>query len=507
MIVPFLSSLKSSNVNLSPLIQPPDAPVILNGCTNAWKLGAIIKDTGYFLIDAQIRAGKTIGGLFNFVQNPTTEKMLVTLDNAAGTDTELYYRASGAGSWTEIPGAETAWTVAGQKVEMVGFIGYCFFVGYNSTADTWLPVGSLTGTTFSTATNVTSMPQGKYIVRYRDRLYVLNVRYGAANYPYRIVASSIPVAGAITWSTSGDPTDTTGGFLDVDYSYQITGGSVNWDRLVVFTDYNAYLYDGSSFKQVWATGCVAHRTIKNHGAYMIWANSDGVWVSTGGQPQNISGEMVDFFRNSSSPTSWFAEITDEVYCIYLGSVTVNGRSYTNCELRFNIAVSTWEAREWAGSMAIYANYFSSGKKIRYMGNADGQVWQKAKYTDSTLVSGDAQATAGTGGTAIRAEFELAPIILNSLDQVKRLKSIIAYAERAQNVGLYARIIDKNSRVLMPYKPLGRLTQYINSFDVNVDDGVIIQISGSEYSTAPYFSFLGYALDIESEGEILKPTYK
>ncbi len=44
---------------------------------------------------------------------------------------------------------------------------------------------------------------------------------------------------------------------------------------------------------------------------------------------------------------------------------------------------------------------------------------------------------------------------------------------------------KNVRVLTPYKPLGKLTKYINSFDVNVDKGVFIQIAGSESSMLPY----------------------
>ena len=63
-----------------------------------------------------------------------------------------------------------------------------------------------------------------------------------------------------------------------DDGEQITGLSTNWDRLVVFTEHNAYMYDQSIWKQAFAYGCSAHRTIQNHGAYMIWANYDGVWM-------------------------------------------------------------------------------------------------------------------------------------------------------------------------------------------------------------------------------------
>jgi len=248
---------------------------------------------------------------------------------------------------------------------------------------------------------------------------------------------------------------------------------------------------------------------------MFWANSDGVWVSTGGQPQNISGEVIDFFRNSSDPTAWFAEIVDEQYCIYLGSVTVNGYTYSNCELRFNIPISTWEWRTFYESMAIYARYISSGKQRRYMGDTTGTVWNKGKYTDSTLVSADSQTTAGTGGNPINATFELAPVFfdvaqtngsINPLSDVKNIRNIIAYAERAQGVALSARAVDRYTRILTPYMPLGKLTEYVNTFQTKVKDGVLLQIQGNEYSTAPYFSFYGFALDIDKHGAVPKPTY-
>lgn len=507
MNIPFFSFLKSANTNISPFIQPQDQPSVLNGVTNSWKLGALTKDTGYSIIDAQIQANKSITGMFHFVQNPSTEKMLVTVDDSTSDDTQLFYRANGAGSWTEIGAAETAWAnVAGCNVEMANFIGYCFFVGY-SAVDGFLPVGSLTGTTFSTSTNVTSMPQAKYIVNYRDRLYALNVKYGGTEYPYRIVCSSPPSAGAITWSTSGSPTSSTGGFLDVSFNLEITGGAENWDRLMIFTNRSAYFYDQTQFKKIWDQGCSNHRTICTEGAYMIWVNGKGVWVSTGGQPQNIAGEVIDFIRNGN-PANFFAEIVDEVYHLYVGTVTVNGVTYTNCVLKFNIPISTWEWREYANNMTVFEKYLNSSRQERlYMGDTTGKVWDKGKYTDATLVSGDAQTTAGTGGTDISANFELAPIVLNNYSDVKVVKNIIAYSERAQGLKLKMRVIDKNTRILTPYRPIGELTHFINSFQVNVDKGCVIQIAGAESSTNPYFSFYGFDLEVEKYSKTLKPSKK
>ncbi len=486
MIVPVKSVTKSSNVNLSPLLFGSDQPYLMNGCKNSWQVGKITKDTGYSIVDAQIHSGKSVLGLYNFRQVPGTEKMLATLNDATGTDTELWYLIA-AGSWTEIPAAQTAWaSIIGVNVEMESFIGYCFFVGYNGTA--FLPVGSLTGTTFSTVTNVTSMPQGKFIKRYNGQLFVANCKSAGTTYPFRIYKSSFPSAGAITWTVATD-------FLDVDYSEEITGMTTAFGNLIVFTEYQCYFYDGSRWEPQWAYGCSAHRTIKNHGPYMFWANSDGVWVSTSGQPQNISGEIEDLFK-AGNPRNMFSEIIDEEYHIYLGNITSKGVSYANCEAVFNIGKSIWYIRELHDTMTSYAKYNNSGKMYLYMGTSSGQIMNKGKYTDATLLKSD-------NGSDISSQFELAPFHLNSIDKFKKLNGIIAYADRAQGLKLKARVVDKTSQVLMPYKPIGELTKFINPFDIDVEDGVILQIMGTESGQSEYFSFLGYALDVSITGNIPK----
>jgi hypothetical protein len=487
MIAPFYAFLKGENNNISPLIQPSDQPSMLDSCNNTYKIGAILKDTGYAIQGAQIEDNKSILGLYNFIQAPGTEKMLATVDDATSDDTQLFYKI-GSGDWTEIAGAETAWANhAGIDVNMESFIGYCFFVGYGAT-DGFIPSCSLTGTTFSTSACVTSMPEAKYITRYRDRLYVANCNIGSTTYPYRVYFSSVPSVGAITWTVATD-------YFDVDYSDEITGIVENWDRLMIFTDYKAYFYDQSQKKKLWQCGCSAHRTIKNSGAYTIWANGDGVWISTGGQPQNIAGEIMSFIR-AGNPKAWFGEMVDEEYWLHLGNVTVDGVSYANCVKIYNIPLNAWRTRELGDVAKTFAKCNVSGKQYLWIGDNDGNVFQKGKYTDASLVSSD-------NTKAIASNFELAPIHLQSIDKLKAVKAIIAYSERAQGLNLQARVLDKNARVLMPYKPLGQLTKFINSFDVNMEGGVFIQIAGSESSTLPYWSFYGFALDVELESRILK----
>lgn len=488
MLIPIKSITRGSNTNVSPLIHPIDAPYLLNGCTNTWKIGAITKDTGYSIVDAQMESGKSIKGLFNFRQIPGTEKMLATVDDATSDDTQLFYRANGAGSWTEIAGAETAWAnFANINVEMEAFIGYCFFVGYGAT-DGFLPVLSLTGTTTSTTVNVTNMPQAKFIKRFNGQLYVANCRSAATNYPFRVYNSSFPSAGAITWTVATD-------FKDVDYSEEITGMEEAWGKLVVFTEYQTYFYDLSTWRAVWSQGCSAHRTIKKKGPYMLWCDFDGVWASTGGQPQNISGEIYSLYK-AGNPRNYFAEIVDEQYYLYLGTITVGDTTYTNLVAVFDIGKSIWWVREMGQQMTTFAQYNDSGIKRLYMGTANGQVMNKGKYTDATLLKSD-------NGSDISSSFELAPFHLDALDRFKSLESIVTYADKPGGIKLYGRVIDSNSRITTPYVPLGEITKYIETFDVDLDPGVLLQIMGQETGQREYWSFLGYAINVELDSKIPK----
>jgi len=493
MIYSNLQNLRGMNSQVSPFLQPDDSPVNINNADHAEEYGTLIKDLGYFRVGDQLEANKSITGLYNFRQTGA-EKILATVNNAAGTNMTLKY--NNAGTWTDIA-LGAAWDgFEDSKVEMEAFLNYCFFLGYDSTDDVFLPVGSLTGTTFSTTTNVTDMPQGKFIIRYRDRLYVLNCKYGGVEYPFRVVSSSVPVGGGITWTPATD-------FLDVDYSEQLTGAGANWDRLVAFTERTAYFYDQSTWKRTWETGCSAHRTIKNSGQFMFWVNYDGMYLSTGGQPQNIGGPVLKYIQ-AGNPRDFFSVVVGEKYYTYVGNVTVDGQSYSNCVIVYDIPTETFKIKELYNSLTAFANFMdSTGIPRLYKGATTGDVWQKSEYFDSTLYNADAVVAGVDTGHAIHADVEFAPIKMGEINMKYNVKTLIAYAEKAQGVMLSMRSLDKNLRALTPYKKVGQLTQYVNKFDINVDKGPLLQVRLSEYSKLPAFKFYGFTLDGDPYSKILK----
>lgn len=488
------SHLHGANVHVSPFLMTEQSLSILNGCNVSYELGAILKDTGYARAMTVGESGKSITGAFDFIQQPGTQKFLYTVNDATDDDTQLFY--NNAGTSTEIAAAETAWAnFANINVEMESFIGYTFFVGYGAT-DGFLPVGSLTGTTFSTSAQVTDMAQGKYIVRYRDRLYVLNSKSGGTAYPFRVYFSSVPSAGSITWTPATD-------FFDLDYSDEIKGGAENWDLLVIFTQDKAYYYNQQAVKTLFWQGCSSHRTIKNNGVEMYFVNRKGVYVSRGGgEPQNISGPIQDFIRNGNT-ANMFAEMIEEEYHLYMGNVTVKGRAYANVKATFNVPLQSWRWRELGHTMSIFAKYndISNDSERLYMGSTSGVIYDKSKYTDTTIYSSDG-VVGSTEGLSINSEFELAPFVVEP-DKYKALTKVVAYADRAGGLKLKYRIIDKSSRILTPYRPLGTLDKFQNDLKVHAEAGSLIQIYGTENGKLPYWSFYGASYDLIKLGSVNK----
>lgn len=456
---------------------------VCNGVNLGWKKGMIIKDLGYTKVGTTLEAGKSVTGLHNFRQSATTQKILATINNTAGTNLTLQY--NNAGTWTAINVAATYDGFEDCETYMEDFIGYCFIVGYDVTDNVFLPVGSLTGTTFSTVTNVTSMPQGKFIKRFRDRLYVANCYYSAAAYPYRVYFSSVPTAGAITWTPASD-------FIDVDFSEPITGLGSNWDRLVMFTEFSGYIYDQDTKIKAWDVGCINGRTVQNLGAYMLWANKDNVWASTGGRPTPIASDIQELLKNAD-PTKWRATVVGQEYHLYLGDTEANGLSYNNCMATFDSILGYWRWRELYDEVSALARYTTGSEDFLYLGVADGMVHVKSKYTDATLVYKDDTAP-------ITAHFRTKAFDFGDPSIDKTIAKIVGYAKNAQQLTLRFRIWNKNNEVVMPFTDIGKLQEVITVFDKRLT-GHFIEIEGREYSQNQAFEFYGLTLLLGADSKL------
>jgi hypothetical protein len=467
--------------------------VICNGVNPSWKIGSLLKDLGYSKIGGDIITGKTITGLHNFIQVPGTQYLLSTLNNAGNTATGLYY--NNAGIWTLITNSDTTWTTPNTLVEMEDYIGYCFMVGYVPSTSTFISSASLTGTTFSTSTQVTNMPKAKYIKKYQSQIYIANCNNGGTNYPFRVYFSTVPIAGSITWLPAAN-------FFDVDYSEQITALGSNWNKLLIFTQYGCYFYDNTpSLQKQWDTGCVNHRTLKNFEGYTFWASKENIWVSTGGRPNSIGDDILQLILNSDA-TKWTAEVVDREYNIYLGSTSANGIGYSNCVATYNILTKMWRWREYYDQIGVLSKYtlnsITSGsdnfRDFLIFGNYNGQIMKKSKYTDITPIYSD-------NGQPIFSHFRTKALDMGRRDVLKAITKATVYSNYAQNVMMRYRIINTNQELLMPFTDMKNLKKVINKvLDAKIE-GNFIQFEGKEASINQTWEFNGIDLLYEFTGDL------
>lgn len=457
---------------------------ICNGVNLGWRKGSIKKDLGYSQVGTTLETTEDITGLHNFRQSATVQKILATVNNTGGTNLTLQY--DNAGTWTVISVGATYNGFEDCKTYMEDFIGYCFIVGYDSTDNVFLPSASLTGTTFSEITNVTNMPEAKFIKRYRDRLYIANCDIAATRYPFRIYYSSVPTAGAITWTTASD-------FVDLDYGEAITGIGSNWDKLVAFTEFKMYTYDQTNLTMIGDIGCINGDTIQNLGSYLIWADKENVWASTGGRATPIANDIKELLRNAT-PSAWLGATVNREYHLYLGSTSANGLTYSNCLATFDATLGYWRWRELGESFTALARYTSGSEDFLYMGAADGEVHVKSKYTDTTPIYAD-------DGVPITSHFRMKAFDFGDPSVDKTIAKIIAYAEDAQQLTLRFRVWNRNNEVVMPFDDIGKLGAVITEFKDTGITGRFIEIEGKEYSSNAPFEFYGLTLLLGGDSNI------
>ena len=471
--------LTPPSTEISHFLAADNQLIICNGVDPSGKKGVLTKDLGYSKVGTTLQSNEKVTSLHNFRQSSTVQKILATINDGTGAKLTLQY--NNAGTWTAINVGSTYDGYEDSLVEFEDFIGYCFIVGYDSNDNVFLPVGSLINTTFSTVTNVTNMPQAKTIKRYRDRLYVGNV----PSYPYRVVYSSVPVAGAITWTPATD-------FFDVDYSEQIIGMESNWDKLNVFTEFSFYQYDQSSKAKIADVGCINNRTIQTYGPYLIWADKYSVWASTGGRPTAVSSDIRQLIVNSD-PTKWQSAVIDDEYHLYLGATSADGLDYTNCLATMNLQDASWRWRELYNNATALTRHTSSGDDLLYIGTTSGEVMVKSKITDASPVYTD-------NGKAIKAHFRTKAFDFGDPTIDKTINKIIAYAENGSGLMLRFRVFNSNMEINMPWTDIGQLYQVISDFQKRIT-GRFIQFEGKSYDKNKSFNFYGLSANLGADSKL------
>jgi len=279
---------------------------------------------------------------------------------------------------------DLAWwdNYAGSIVDIENYLGKAFIVGYKSGTN-FLPNALVDGITFKSwneDSSLVSMPEGKFIIRYRDLLYVLHAKTGGTVYPTRAYYCDEPVAGAITWNNL-TTTFVEFGYDDGDV---ITGGVEALDKLIVFKNDSMWSYDESQVQQIADIGCDSHRSIKKINKIIYWYNRDGFWRWRGGQPELISAKAQPFIDAMDQTTLTNVIATPYngfEYRAFIGTVTVEGITYTNTWFCWDTRREKCYIRCTAHPAKSCCIYSEDGKRRAYFGDNDGYVYRFATKVD------------------------------------------------------------------------------------------------------------------------------
>lgn len=343
-------------------------------------LGSLTKRNGVAYLIGQVRTGagtRNIRGMFFFKDSQGTDytNVLVAIDDAAGTNSDIFDIASNAWAISKADDTVSALPV------FTTFIDYAFrtngsdAMGSSADLATW-------GTT-----NCLATLKPKYTCVWEDRIYAGNDN-STTKYPSRIYWSSLPSGTplAVTWTSASDYAD-----INPDDNDVITWLEPFGKMLLVFKEKALYRWTFGQVEpdKIIDQGTPQGRTVKQIQGICFFANKFGVWAFTGsGYPQIISRKVQDFIDAipAANLIEMRAEIDHDHYYLHIGNVTVNTVSFSNVMLVYTISLKSWHLETYpfiVKSMARFEAKTLGSTTINdaiYLGDDDGFVYQKGTGT-------------------------------------------------------------------------------------------------------------------------------
>jgi len=423
-------------------------------------VGILESRRGYSQYGGTLSAGNSVKGLYTYCDVSGGSEYLYTFAN--GT---IFYNPS---TWQSIVGS----LLSDANMEFAEFLDQLFVCGANSSGS-FLTTANIDSGVYSTSTNVSNAPKARYVEVYKDRVYLAN----CDGFPDRFYYSGLPdTAGtAITWSSD-----------DYERVYtnngeEITGMHNNkvLNELLFFKWSSMHAWDTYRLRDVANIGTTAHRSIKTVNAVTFFFNQSGIYAYSGGYPQRISRIIQKWIDAVTDPTAVFAEVEDGViYKLYIGNVTVDGESFTNCEIRYSTIDNTFSIYSYYDTFTCYAQHTISNIGRVYGGTSDGVVHQFALKTDAVYED---------DGQAIFSRF-MFETDLGLPSARKSVDKVLIYSELAQNMA--GRVRPRGGDW---YSEFGIDTDEYET-NINHQDGRFLQFQFTSASSVEPFRFLGLTIN-------------
>jgi hypothetical protein len=378
-------------------------------------IGDLTQRLGYAQSGGTVSAGNSILGMQSYYYLEGSTQLLYATAN--GT----IYSYNGT-AWSSVQAGLNATAKMNFKV----FVDTLFLCGANS-SNTYLTTASITGTTYSTTTQVADAPGAKYVEVYRNQLYLADCFISGTRYPSRFYWSSIPdISGDITWDTSG--TSETYEEVDTDNGEPImaihTNSAIN--QLLIFKETSLHSWDTLRIRDIWNTGTTSARSVVTINGITYFFNEKGIWIYDGASCKLISRPIDKWIKGISSSYygSVFAGNEDNFFLkLYVGDITVDGVTYTNCEIRYSVLDSTFTIYSYYHSFTCYALHEESNVIRNYAGDTTGKVFKLAQGTDAVYAD---------DSNPISAQF-MFTTDMGLPSQRKSVDRVLIYTERPQNL--------------------------------------------------------------------------
>lgn len=253
------------------------------------------------------------------------------------------------------------------KARFTTFLDYLWMVNGSDSTAIWdgNPANS-----FITTGNAASAPIGKFIERFRNRVWIA----GNSTYPDRLYYSSLPdVNLALTWD---------GDYVDISPAdgENITAIIRTRSALLVFK--NNHIYRVYSVTETEADPKINCGT---YSADSVIEAKDGVYFHhpTGfykyvnGEPEEISKPIIDIVKNITlanyGKVCGWLELNGDNIVWAVGDVTIDGVAFNNLEVRYTISTQTW-THYTKPTQALVASRYNDGSTVyQLVGDESGQI--------------------------------------------------------------------------------------------------------------------------------------
>jgi hypothetical protein len=325
---------------------------------NLDQIGSIQKDKGYSV----------------FADTPTTDAVLALYPyyNIAATTTRYFlrdsggivYKWNGTTAWSALSGATGLSTTVIPSWVTYKNLGMRF-----NAVD---PPKKFDGTTFSNLGG--TPPNGSIPAVFKDRVYVTGVD---------------PNYSTVYYSSTGNPENWP---VFNNFDVNNNDGDRNmalvpvFDSLMIFKEFSIWEFQVDSKNNpsvlryvTLDVGTTSRRSIVNIGGIVYFFSRKGIYQLASRYPELISLKVQDFIDAVTDPYAVFAFKDGNKYCLWIGNVTVEGRTYTNCVLVYDTLQDTWKIRTLAHAITCASDFIGTDKLQNiYLGSSAGKTYTWAR---------------------------------------------------------------------------------------------------------------------------------